>query len=181
MVKALDEASSIVLGGGCFWCLEAYFKQLNGVLSVVSGYAGGNIKNPSYSLVSSGSSGHAEVVQITYEPNIISLPTLLEIFFTMHNPTTPDQQGADMGSQYRSIILVSNENDAKTAFGVMSKMQKSWPNPIVTQVEQLKVFYPAENYHQNYYQNNSSAPYCQIVINPKLIKFKQKFSGLIKG
>ena len=166
---------TIVLGGGCFWCVEAVFQRVRGVEKVVSGYAGGDKPNPTYH----DHGNHAEVVKIDFNEAIISLEKLLEIFFYTHNPTTLNFQGNDYGAQYRSIILVSNELDLKIAENVKVKSKKLWPDPIVTEIKLLDNFYPAEDYHQNYYNNNQSAGYCQVIINPKIAKFEQKFADYL--
>ena len=170
------------LGGGCFWCLEAAFEQVQGVKSVVSGYAGGQTPHPTYEQVSTGRTGHAEVVQITFDPAIISYRELLDIFFTIHDPTTPDRQGADIGPQYRSIILTHDEEQRRIAEETIRELDAAgvWPDPIVTQVVPLDVFYPAEEYHQHYFQRNPDAPYCQFVVAPKVKKVRQKFPYRIK-
>jgi peptide-methionine (S)-S-oxide reductase len=167
---------TIVLGGGCFWCIEALFQKINGVEKVVSGYAGGTLKNPTYHELGD----HAEVVQVTYDESIISLETLLDIFLKVHNPTTVNQQGADIGSQYRSLILVSDNLEAGIARKVIDGNQALWDNPIVTTVGLLDTFYPAEDYHQDYFNKNPEAGYCQVVINPKLSHFRQKFGKFLK-
>ena len=165
------------LGGGCFWCLEAVYKELRGVERVVSGYAGGHVPRPTYEQVCSGRTGHAEVVQITFDPRLVSYRELLEVFFTIHDPTTPNRQGADVGTQYRSIILYHSPEQQQTAQAVMAELgaARVWDAPIVTQVEPLEAFYPAEDYHQEYFARNPNQPYCQIVIAPKVAKFRQKY------
>jgi peptide-methionine (S)-S-oxide reductase len=165
------------LGGGCFWCLEAVYNQLRGVLSVRSGYAGGHIPNPTYQQVCGGGTGHAEVVQIAFDPASITFRDLLEVFFTIHDPTTLNRQGADVGTQYRSAIFYHTPEQKETAEQVIAEMnaEKVWDSQIVTEVVPLKDFYEAEAYHQEYYQNNSSQPYCQVVIAPKVAKFRQKY------
>jgi peptide-methionine (S)-S-oxide reductase len=165
------------LAGGCFWCLEAVYNQLRGVLSVESGYAGGHIPNPTYQQVCMGSTGHAEVVQITFDPEAITFRDLLEVFFTIHDPTTLNRQGADVGTQYRSAIFYHTPEQKETAEQIIAEMngEKIWDAPIVTEVVPLKDFYKAEDYHQEYYQNNASQPYCQVVIAPKVAKFRQKY------
>ena len=170
------------LGGGCFWCLEAAFEQVAGVERVVSGYAGGHTPHPTYEQVSTGRTGHAEVVQITFDPEIISYRDLLDIFFTIHDPTTPDRQGADIGPQYRSIILYHDEEQRRIAEETIRGLDAAgvWANPIVTQIVPLTGFYPAEDYHQHYFQRNPNAPYCQFVVAPKVKKVRQKFSYKIK-
>lgn len=166
----------IVLGGGCFWCIEAVFQQVKGVERVVSGYAGGDKPNPTYH----NHGNHAEVVQLTYDESVITLTQLLEIFFSVHDPTTLQQPGtADYGESYRSIILVA-EDELEIALKAKDSEQNNWDNPIITEIKVLDTFYPAEDYHQNYYQNNSEAGYCQVIINPKLDKFRKHFSELSK-
>ena len=167
---------SIVLGGGCFWCIEAVFQQVIGVESVVSGYAGGTLINPTYE----NHGTHAEVVKISYDESVTTLDTILEIFFSVHDPTTVNQQGNDIGTQYRSIILCNNHQEISKVRDYMIGIRDLWDNPIVTEVTLLDVFYPAEDYHQNYYQNNQSAGYCQVIINPKLKKFTANFSNMLK-
>ena len=168
---------SIVLGGGCFWCIEAVFQQVKGIERVVSGYSGGDLKNPTYE----NHGTHAEVVQLTYNPEIVSLEKLLEIFFSIHDPTTLDRQGNDIGQQYRSIILCDNHADIDTARRVIDSVKELWHNPIITEVSLLDVFWPAEDYHQNYYNNNKSTGYCQVVINPKLDKLRKHFTNLLRN
>jgi peptide-methionine (S)-S-oxide reductase len=170
------------LGGGCFWCLEAIYQNIKGVHSVVSGYTGGAIENPTYKQVCSGTTGHAEVVQLTYDPEIISFEDLLYIFWRIHDPTTLNRQGADVGTQYRSIILYHDE--AQKAIAEKSKREAGasglWPNPIVTEIAPLGDFYKAEAYHQNYYRSNSYQPYCRAVIDPKVRKFRKEFQERLK-
>jgi len=170
--------SLATFGGGCFWCLEAVFQELRGVEKVVSGYAGGRVKNPTYREVCSGLTGHAEVVQLTFNPEEVSYRSLLEVFFAIHDPTTLNRQGADVGTQYRSIILCHDESQEQVAREVIEELieQGGYPGPIVTEVVPLKVFYPAEDYHQNYYRDNQSQPYCQFVVAPKLSKFQSLFA-----
>ena len=173
------------LGGGCFWCTEAIFKRLKGVTSVVSGYAGGSAKqnsNPSYGLVSSGKTGHAEAIQIEFDPTIISYEKILEVFWTTHDPTTLNRQGADIGTQYRSVIFYNSEKQKKEALRSKEEMQKSgkFKDKIVTQILPFDKFYKAEEYHQNFYDRNKSYPYCQIVINPKIQKLLEQFKKDIK-
>jgi peptide-methionine (S)-S-oxide reductase len=165
------------LGGGCFWCLDAIYRQLRGVEKVESGYAGGTRPNPSYREVCGGNTGHAEVVQITYDPSVISYRDLLDVFFTIHDPTTPDRQGADIGTQYRSIILTHSDDQARIAREAIADVtaEKIWDDPIVTQIRPLDTFYPAERYHQDYFANNPNQPYCQVVIEPKVAKFRRKY------
>ena len=177
--KSYEEA---VVGGGCFWSLEAIFEQLKGVKSVESGYAGGSVENPTYEEVCSGNTGHAEVVRITYDPEIISYRQLLEVFFYIHDPTTLNSQGNDLGSQYRSTILFESPEQEQTARGLIKELQKQkvYDDPIVTEVKPLNVFYLAEDYHQSYYEKNNIQPYCQSVISPKVKKFCDKFGDLLK-
>ncbi len=171
----------ITLAGGCFWCIEAVFQDLNGVEKVVSGYAGGSVKNPSYREICTGNNGHAGVVQVTFDPSIISLEEILEVFWTTHDPTTLNRQGADRGTQYRSAIFFRNETQIpiidKSIKEVASKL---WDDPIVTEVAPLTIFYPGEDYHQNYYKQNQNQSYCQVVINPKLRKVREKFADKMK-
>jgi peptide-methionine (S)-S-oxide reductase len=165
----------IVLGGGCFWCIEAVYNNVKGVISAVSGYTGGARPNPTYENVCSGATGHAEIVDITYESEIISLEDILDIFFAVHNPTTLNQQGADKGTQYRSVIYYANEEEKEVIEKSIEKHQKEWDEKIVTEVSELGEVYPAEAYHQNYYNLNPMQGYCQVVITPKLQKFMTKF------
>ncbi len=171
-----------VLGGGCFWCIEAVFQQVKGVSSVESGYAGGDVENPTYEQVCSGNTGHAEVVRVSFDPDEISYRKLLEVFFYVHDPTTLNRQGNDVGTQYRSIILYTSPEQEKIAKELIGELeeQKFFADPIVTQLEPLKVFYKAEDYHQSYYQNNTAQPYCQLVISPKVEKFQDKFADILK-
>jgi peptide-methionine (S)-S-oxide reductase len=166
----------VTLGGGCFWCLEAVYQEVDGVDEVVSGYAGGDVPSPSYRQVCSGTTGHAEVVQLTYDPAVVAYRDLLEIFFTIHNPTTKDREGADVGPQYRSIILYHDEEQRETAEVLIDRLEAEgvFGDPIVTEVEPLTTFYEAEAKHQNYYKDNPSLPYCQSVISPKVSKLRQK-------
>lgn len=174
-------SSTIVLGGGCFWCTEAVFSQLRGVVSVVPGYAGGNTDDPTYDDVCRGDTGHAEVVQITYDEQQITLSDLLDVFFATHNPTTPNRQGADAGSQYRSLILTTNNTQAKAVSNYMVQLKKSavYDRPLITEVKKLQRFYKAEISHQEYYSRNPDSIYCRVVINPKLDRLRQKFSSLL--
>lgn len=166
----------VVLGGGCFWCTEAVFLNVKGVSSVVSGYAGGNRPNPNYEMICTGVSGYAEVVDITYDSNVISLSQLLDIFFVIHNPTTLNSQGADSGTQYRSVIYYASELEKECILDAIKRHQSDYSDKIVTEVSPLpEVVYPAEAYHQNYYALNSSQGYCQVVIAPKLQKFMMSF------
>lgn len=171
-----------VFGGGCFWCTEAIFQKLKGVSSVVSGYAGGKMDNPSYEDVSGGDTGHAEVVKIEFDPHIISFDELLDIFFHVHDPTTENRQGADVGTQYRSIILYTNEEQKEKAEKMLKELSESgdFENSIVTQIRKLDKFHTAEEYHMNYFENNKNAPYCQIVIQPKVQKFLEKYADKVR-
>lgn len=170
------------LAGGCFWCTEAIFKRLKGVQSVVSGYSGGDVKNPTYEQVSSGTTGHTESIQITFDPKVISYEQLLEIFFKLHDPTTLNRQGADVGTQYRSAIFYHDQKQKGTAEKVKTEIEKSgmYKDPVVTKIESFKNFYKAEDYHQDFYQRNLSTSYCQIVIDPKIQKLYKDFKDQIK-
>jgi len=170
------------LGGGCFWCLEAIYDQLQGVEEAVSGYAGGHVPQPSYQAVCTGTTGHAEVVQLTFDPEHISYKEILQVFFTIHDPTTLNRQGADVGPQYRSIILYHGPEQRAMAEEVMAEIEaeKIWDAPLVTELQPFNVFYPAEDEHQEYFQRNPSAGYCRVVIAPKVAKFRQKFMQQLK-
>lgn len=170
------------LAGGCFWCLEAVFDDLQGVESVVSGYAGGQALNPSYKEVCTGRTGHAEVVQITFDPAVVSFRDLLQVFFTIHDPTTLNRQGADVGTQYRSAIFYHSPQQQAAAAQVIAEINAAgiWGAPIVTQVAPIDAFYPAEDYHQEYYRRNSYQPYCQVVIAPKVAKFRKHYMDRLK-
>jgi peptide-methionine (S)-S-oxide reductase len=172
--QAENKTKTATFGGGCFWCTEAVFQMLPGVKKVVSGYAGGQTENPTYREVCSGTTGHAEVIQITYDPVVISYEKLLESFWDAHDPTTLNRQGADEGTQYRSIILYENEAEKAAAEQSKTMAQKHFKSPIVTEIVPLKKFYPAEGYHQDYYNLNPNQGYCRVVIAPKVEKFKQK-------
>lgn len=174
---------TLILGGGCFWCLEASFLELRGVESVVSGYAGGNTQNPDYRQICTASTGHAEVIQLKFNNDVISVRTLLQVFFTIHDPTTLNRQGADVGSQYRSVIFYRTESQRKEAETIIREYEaeKIWSDPIVTQVLPVPHFYPAEEYHQDYYRNNSMQGYCRAVISPKLAKLRLKHRSLLKS
>ena len=174
---------SITLAGGCYWCVEAIYENLNGVQSVVSGYAGGKLPNPTYDQVSTGKTGHAEVVQITYDKNVTNLDEIFNVFFTVHDPTTLNRQGADVGTQYRSAIFYKNEEQKKAAQSIINALTKGkiYDSPIVTTLEPLSQFYKAENYQQNYYANNKSQPYCKLVIQPKIEKFEKLFKDRLKN
>lgn len=169
-------------GGGCFWCVEAFYQDLSGVLEVVSGYAGGTVPNPTYQEVCEGTTGHAEVVQIRFEPETVSYPDLLDVFWRTHDPTTLNRQGADVGTQYRSVIF--HHDDAQRAEAVQSMAETDaselWKDPIVTEISPLTEFYRAEDYHQNYYRSNRAQPYCIFVIDPKMRWFRDAFQGRLK-
>ena len=167
------------LAGGCFWCLEAVFEQLRGVEKVESGYAGGEMPNPTYKVVCTGTTGHAEVVQIAFDPAVIPFRELLQVFFTIHDPTTLNCQGNDAGTQYRSAIFYHSPEQRETAEGVISELseQKLWPNPIVTEVQPLSTFWKAEDYHQGYYRANPGQGYCQGVVSPKVAKARKAFAA----
>lgn len=183
MSDSMTTKEITTLGGGCFWCLEAVYDDLIGVESVVSGYAGGHVANPTYEQVCAKTTGHAEVVQLTFDPTVITFREILEIFFTIHDPTTPNRQGNDVGPQYRSVIYYQNDAQKEVAEAVIAEFNaaKIWSNPIVTEVEPLDIFYVAEDYHQEYYENNSYQPYCQIVVAPKVAKFRKKFGDKRKS
>ncbi len=178
-----NEREQATLGGGCFWCLEAVFVELEGVETVVSGYAGGHVSNPTYRAVCNGTTGHAEVAQITFDPTVITFDEILQVFFATHDPTTLNRQGADVGTQYRSAIYYHSETQKGTAEAMIAELNGVgiWPNPIVTEVAPLDIFYPAEDYHQDYYKYNSQQPYCQVVITPKLAKLRKTFAGKLKA
>lgn len=170
------------LGGGCFWCLEAVFKDLRGVQSVTSGYAGGRVPNPSYKQVCTGTTGHAEVVQVSFDPNEITYGDLLRVFFAIHDPTTKDRQGNDIGPQYRSIILTHSDAQRQMAEVVKREITdaKLWPAPLTTEIKPLEVFYPAESEHHDYFARNPWSGYCQVVIAPKVAKFRKQFTDRLK-
>jgi peptide-methionine (S)-S-oxide reductase len=170
------------LAGGCFWCLEAVFDELNGVISVQSGYSGGHVENPSYRAVCTGNTGHAEVVQVTFDPSLLTYHDLLTVFFTMHDPTTLDRQGADVGTQYRSAIFYHDDSQRTAAEAVIHELtaSKLWPDPIVTELSPFRKFYPAEAYHQEYFANNPDQPYCMAVVAPKVAKFRKQFLARLK-
>lgn len=173
---------TITLGGGCYWCVEAVYENLNGVKSVVSGFSGGKTTNPTYKEVCTGETGHAECVQITYDKTVTSLDEIFKVFFTVHDPTTLNRQGADEGTQYRSVIFYKNEEQKKAAQTIINalKKEKVYSSPIATTLEPYAKFYKAEEYHQNYYENNKNKPYCRMVIQPKLEKFEKIFKDRLK-
>ena len=185
MTETAIETATIetaTLGGGCFWCLEAVFKDLCGVTWVMSGYAAGHVDNPSYKAVCTGRTGHAEVVQVKFDPTQLAYADLLRVFFTIHDPTTKDRQGNDVGPQYRSIILTHSDAQRATAQAVMAEITaaKIWPAPLVTEVEPLTTFYPAEEEHHDYFARNPWSGYCQVVVAPKVAKFRKAFSDRLK-
>lgn len=171
-----------VFGGGCFWCTEAVFQMLKGVTKIEPGYAGGSMENPTYERVSDGNTGHAEVIRVTYDPTEIAYEDLLTVFFGSHDPTTPNRQGNDVGEQYRSVIFFQTEEEKQEAGDKIQEIQESLKDGsrVVTQIKPLEKFYPAENYHFDYYKNNASAPYCQIVIEPKVEKVRKRFAELVR-
>ena len=175
----MPESQTATVGGGCFWCIESVIKELRGVDSVTSGYAGGHVDDPSYEAVCTGETGHAEVVQIEFEPDVIGYRDLLEVFFTIHNPTTLNRQGPDVGSQYRSIVLYHDDEQRQTIEAVIGDVQPLYDDEIVTEVEPLDTFYPAEESHQDYFEKNPDDTYCTVNINPKLSKLREKHAGLM--
>lgn len=179
----MSSLETITLGGGCFWCLEAVYDQMKGVTDVVSGYTGGHVKNPSYREVCNETTGHAEVVQIRFDPALVGLRDILSVFFAIHDPTTLNRQGADVGTQYRSAIFYHSAEQKADAEAVIAEITQAglWPNPIVTEVTAMDVFYPAEDYHQNYFINNPSQPYCQVVVAPKVAKFRKLYLERLKA
>jgi peptide-methionine (S)-S-oxide reductase len=178
----MSQREIATLGGGCFWCLEAVFEQLEGVEQVVSGYSGGHVPSPTYRQVCAGTTGHAEVVQITFDPERVSYWEILNIFFTIHDPTTLNRQGADVGPQYRSIILYHDEVQHEIAVQVMAEIEQAgiWDDPLVTEVAPFGVFYQAEEYHQEYYRRNPYQSYCRVVVAPKVAKFRQNYFEKLK-
>jgi len=178
-----EQTEQATLAGGCFWCLEAVYTELRGIERVISGYAGGAMVNPSYEQVCSGRTGHAEVVQVTFDPSTISFREILDVFFTIHDPTTPNRQGNDVGTQYRSAIFYQSPEQEQTAREVIAQLEKDglWRDKIVTEVTPLEKFYPAEAYHQDYFARNPYQPYCQIVIAPKVAKARQKYLARLKS
>lgn len=177
-----QELEKATFGGGCFWCVEAVFERVEGVNSVVSGYSGGKIKNPTYKEICTGLTGHAEVVQISYDPSVVSYDELLEIFWKTHDPTTLNRQGADVGTQYRSVVYYHNDEQKERAVYWKDKINQAgvYNDPVVTEISPLDVFYPAEDYHQEYYELNSSQPYCQFVVKPKVDKLEKLFAEKLK-
>lgn len=177
-----EKIETATFGGGCFWCTEAVFQRLNGVIKVESGYSGGNVPNPTYEAVCTGKTGHAECINISFDPKIISYKKLLEVFFKTHDPTSLNRQGADVGTQYRSVIFFHNDEQKKIAEEIIKKLndEKIWDKQIVTEISAFKKFYKAENYHQNYYNNNTNQGYCAFVITPKIAKFEKVFKELLR-
>ena len=180
--KKTSNLETITVGGGCYWCVEAVYENLDGVKSVVSGFSGGNVANPTYEEVCTGETGHAEVVQITYDKNVTDINEIFKVFFTVHDPTTLNRQGADVGTQYRSVIFYKNDEQRKAAQSIIAELNKAkvYSSPILTKVEPFKKFYKAEDYHQNYYANNKNQPYCKMVIQPKIEKFEKVFKDKLK-
>lgn len=180
--KKASNLETITLGGGCYWCVEAVYENLDGVKSVVSGFSGGKVANPTYEEVCTGETGHAEVVQITYDKTVTDINEIFKVFFTVHDPTTLNRQGADVGTQYRSVIFYKNAEQKKAAESIISELNKAkvYKSPIVTKVEPFKAFYKADEDHQNYYANNKNQPYCRMVIQPKLEKFEKVFKDKLK-
>jgi peptide-methionine (S)-S-oxide reductase len=178
-----SQAAIAVLGAGCFWCVEAVYLDLDGVISVKSGYAGGHTENPSYRQVCTGGTGHAEVVRIAYDPARLSYADLLRVFFTIHDPTTLNRQGADVGTQYRSSIMTANEEEARIAHEVLAEIEAAglYPGKIVTEIVPLKTFYPAEDEHDDYFARNPGSGYCQVVVAPKVRKFRKAFANRLKA
>ncbi|UTN04572.1 peptide-methionine (S)-S-oxide reductase MsrA [Flavobacterium bizetiae] len=180
--KNASNLETITLGGGCYWCVEAVYENLDGVKSVVSGFSGGKVANPTYEEVCTGTTGHAEVVQITYDKTKTDINEIFQVFFTVHDPTTLNRQGADVGTQYRSVIFYKNVEQKNAAESIIAELNKAkvYNSPIVTKVEPFKAFYKAEDYHQNYYANNKNQPYCKMVIQPKIEKFEKVFKDKLK-
>ena len=182
--QSVSSSSEVAtLGGGCFWCLEAVYDELRGVESVESGYSGGPVPNPTYRQVVTGTTGHAEVVQVTFDPEAVSFREILEVFFTIHDPTTLNRQGADVGPQYRSAIFYHDEEQRRVAEELISELEVEgvWDDPIVTEVTPFERFYVAEDYHKEYYRNNAYQPYCQVVITPKVAKFRKQYLERLKA
>lgn len=175
--------SLATLGGGCFWCLEAVYQQLEGVQNVVSGYSGGHVANPTYEEVCGKKTGHAEVIQVTFDPAVVSYRDILEVFFSIHDPTTMNRQGGDIGPQYRSVIFYHDDEQRRTAEEIVAELtaEHAFDSPIVTEIQPLDVFHAAEQYHQNYYAQNTAQPYCAFVISPKIAKFRKKFAERLRA
>lgn len=179
--EAEHRLETTTLGGGCFWCLEAVYELIEGVHEVVSGYAGGTVEQPSYEAVCTGRTGHAEVVQVRFDPAVLSFRDVLDVYFTIHDPTTLNRQGADVGTQYRSVIFTHSPEQEQTVREAIAEAQELWDDPIVTEVTPLPNFYPAEEYHQGYFRANTAQPYCQVVVAPKVAKARQKFADRLKA
>src|SRR6266542_2473717 len=182
MTSSPGRSEVAILGGGCFWCLDAVFRGLDGVSSVESGYAGGAVPNPAYDAVCTGRTGHAEVVKVTFDPDVLSFRDLLTVFFTIHDPTTKDRQGNDVGTQYRSVIFCQTPEQRVDAEAVVRELDaaKLWPAPIVTEIAGAAPFYEAERYHQEYFERNGGQPYCQFIVAPKVAKFRKQFFDRLK-
>jgi peptide-methionine (S)-S-oxide reductase len=178
----MPEQEIATLGGGCFWCLEAVYERMQGVLSVESGYMGGRTPNPTYHDVCSGATGHAEVVKVTFDPAVTSYREILKVFFTIHDPTTHNRQGNDVGTQYRSVVFYGSDEQKRSAAEIIQEINTAgiWDDPIVTEIAPASTFYRAEDYHQEYFRNNSRQPYCTIVVAPKVHKFREKFADKLK-
>ena len=179
-MNTVTTTQTAILGGGCFWCLDAAFREISGIVNVVCGYAGGHTTDPTYERVVTETTGHAEVVEVYFDPKVISYEDVLDIFWAIHDPTTKDRQGYDVGSSYRSVILYQNEEQKKIAADSITAIAKLWPNPVVTELLPLEIFYPAEEYHQQYFAKNPTQGYCTAVINPKLVKIREKFKARLK-
>ena len=181
--NGLSPTEVATLGGGCFWCLEAVYQELRGVEKVESGYSGGDVPDPTYREVCSETTGHAEVVQVTFDPEVVSYGDILEVYFTIHDPTTLNRQGADVGTQYRSVIFYHDDEQRRVAERVISDLESEgiWSDPIVTEVAAFDEFYVAEDYHQNYFRNNGFQPYCQVIIAPKVAKFRKEHLDRLKA
>jgi peptide-methionine (S)-S-oxide reductase len=179
----MENLQTAIFGGGCFWCLEAVFDRMQGVTAVESGYMGGHVENPTYKQVCAGNTGHVEVVRVTFNPSETSFGELLDVFFSIHDPTTLNRQGNDMGTQYRSVIFYTSEDQHRESKKKINELTaaRAWPNPIVTSLEPAAKFYVAEDYHQEYFTNNGNQPYCQFVVAPKVKKFEQKFGEKLKA
>jgi len=181
MASGSVEVDHLTLGGGCFWCLEAVFRRLDGVLTVEPGYSGGSAEAPDYKAVCAGATGHAEVVRITFNPARIDIETLLQVFFSSHDPTTLNRQGHDIGTQYRSVVFFENPLQESLAKNFIARLRAQWPKPIVTEVLPLAPFHPAEGYHRDYYARNVAQPYCQLVIAPKLLQLERDFPDRLRA
>jgi peptide-methionine (S)-S-oxide reductase len=178
----MARSETATLGGGCFWCIEAVYRNLQGVTSAVSGYAGGSMADPTYEAVCDGDTGHAEVVQVTFDPDLLSYREVLEVFFTVHDPTTLNRQGADVGTQYRSVVFTHSKEQERTVLDLIAELEEEavWDGHLVTEVLPAPTFYPAEEYHQDYYARNPGQGYCQAVIRPKLAKFRKTWAARLK-